>query len=433
MAKAENQISVMQLKKLKPGNKGDKLADGGGLTGRVFAGDPLSVGFTYQFRSPETGKLREISCGAWPADDLSAIRKLRDEYRHQVRDGIDPLAQRQREREAAEAARLAAEAEARERAAEAARKAARLTYADLVSRYEAAHTGKLKRLGEMMRRHRKDALPAFGDVLADEVTPEMIIGAMQKVNERGAGFQSYILAADAGRIYNWARALRLVPTGCNPAAEVEKAKIGTRDRMRERVLSEAELRMLLADQTMPLRWRLALRLILATACRISEACEARWAEFDLAAGVWTLPEARSKNSKAHLIHLSAFALDTLKLLREVSPGDWLFPDKSEQQPIRHGYLSRRIHLARQNGTLALSGDWTAHDLRRTAGTMMGDLGVLPSVIDKCLNHQERNRVTATYQRQQYLPERKAAFDLLGARLELLANPEAGNVVSLRRA
>ncbi|WP_028451795.1 tyrosine-type recombinase/integrase [Chitinilyticum aquatile] len=433
MAKAENQISVLQLKKLKPENKGDRLADGGGLAGRVFAGDPVSVGFTYQYRSPETSKLREISCGSWPADDLSIIRKLRDDYRQQVRKGVDPLAQRQREQEAAEAARLAAEAEARAKAAEAARQAARLSYADLVSRYEFAHTGKLKRLGEMMRRHRKDAMPAFGDVLADEVTAEMIIAAMQKINERGAGYQSYILAADAGRIYNWARALRLVPAAFNPAAEIDKARIGTPDKMRERILSETELRTLLGEQTMPLRWRLALRLILATACRITEACAARWVEFDLITGIWTLPGERSKNGKAHTIHLSRFAIDTLEQLREVSPGDWLFPDKSEQHPIRHGYLSRRIHLARQNGTLALSGNWTAHDLRRTAATTMGELGVIPSVIDKCLNHQERNRVTATYQRQQYMSERKAAFELLGGRLELLANPEADNVVTLKRA
>ena len=76
------------------------------------------------------------------------------------------------------------------------------------------------------------------------------------------------------------------------------------------------------------------------------------------------------------------------------------------------------------------GRWTPHDLRRTAATVMGELGVRPDVIEKCLNHTDENKIKRTYQRQVMAPERKAAFDALGARLELLANEQSENVILL---
>ena len=45
---------------------------------------------------------------------------------------------------------------------------------------------------------------------------------------------------------------------------------------------------------------------------------------------------------------------------------------------------------RQDNTLVLAKgkneEWTPHDLRRTASTMMQALGVHPDVIDRCQNH-----------------------------------------------
>lgn len=57
-----------------------------------------------------------------------------------------------------------------------------------------------------------------------------------------------------------------------------------------------------------------------------------------------------------------------------------------------------------------------HDLRRTGATMLGELGYDSDLIDLCLNHKETNDVTATYQLQKRLPERKAAFEALGEKI-----------------
>jgi integrase len=65
------------------------------------------------------------------------------------------------------------------------------------------------------------------------------------------------------------------------------------------------------------------------------------------------------------------------------------------------------------------GRWTAHDLRRTAATLMASLGISGDVIDECLNHVIESRVRRTYIRDRRAAEQTRAFDALGARLQTL--------------
>lgn len=62
--------------------------------------------------------------------------------------------------------------------------------------------------------------------------------------------------------------------------------------------------------------------------------------------------------------------------------------------------------------------FTPHDLRRTVMTRLGDLGVLPHVVEKIANHTMEG-VMAVYNRQEYLPERKEAMDRWGGHVQRL--------------
>jgi integrase len=76
--------------------------------------------------------------------------------------------------------------------------------------------------------------------------------------------------------------------------------------------------------------------------------------------------------------------------------------------------------SKQTDSLALAGgQWRPHDLRRTGATLMAELGVLPDVIERCLNHTEQTKVKRIYQRPQYEVPMREAWLLLGKRLELL--------------
>ena len=77
--------------------------------------------------------------------------------------------------------------------------------------------------------------------------------------------------------------------------------------------------------------------------------------------------------------------------------------------------------------------WQVRDLRRTATTLMAELGVAPHIADKVLNHTsgEISGVAAIYNRFEYLDERRAALEALGRKIETLIGRDIGNVVSLR--
>ena len=52
--------------------------------------------------------------------------------------------------------------------------------------------------------------------------------------------------------------------------------------------------------------------------------------------------------------------------------------------------------------------WCPHDLRRTARTGLGKLGIAPHIAEKCLNHS-LGQMEAIYDRGDYLPERRDAL------------------------
>jgi integrase len=74
-------------------------------------------------------------------------------------------------------------------------------------------------------------------------------------------------------------------------------------------------------------------------------------------------------------------------------------------------------------------DFKAHDLRRTAASMMASGGIPRLTISKILNHAESG-VTAVYDRHGYDPEKRAALDWWALKLQaILHNNDAGKVLA----
>jgi len=154
----------------------------------------------------------------------------------------------------------------------------------------------------------------------------------------------------------------------------------------------------------------------------------------------------AKNGKAHTIALSDFALRQIQTLHAITGMTlWLFPNSELTAPVcsksttkqagdRQRYDNPILRNRSQDAhALELPGcRWVPHDLRRTAATIMVQLGVLPDVVEKCLNHTEPNKLKRIYQRASYEVPMREAWRLLGERLDLLASKPA-NVVMLRAA
>ena len=76
-------------------------------------------------------------------------------------------------------------------------------------------------------------------------------------------------------------------------------------------------------------------------------------------------------------------------------------------------------------------DWTLHDLRRTARSLMSRAGVPSDHAERCLGHV-MSGMRGVYDRHQYEREKLHAFEALASLIESIVNPKP-NVTPLRGA
>jgi integrase len=84
-----------------------------------------------------------------------------------------------------------------------------------------------------------------------------------------------------------------------------------------------------------------------------------------------------------------------------------------------------------NGGVALP-NWTLHDLRRTARTLMARAKVRPDVAERVVGHVIRG-VEGVYDRYTYEEDKRAALEALSRLIASILNPAMDNVVELAAA
>jgi integrase len=180
---------------------------------------------------------------------------------------------------------------------------------------------------------------------------------------------------------------------------------------RDRVLDDTELaKVLIAARTIGGPYGSIVELLALTGQRREEVAGLCWDELDLDQRIWTIPKARTKNSKAHVVHLSDQSLAILK--RTDRKGSLVFTLLGRKPFQDFNHAKRRLDQ------LCGVTEWRLHDLRRTCVSGMARLGIAPHVADKILNHQVGtiSGVAAVYQRHEFLSERRQALDLWGAHI-----------------
>lgn len=149
--------------------------------------------------------------------------------------------------------------------------------------------------------------------------------------------------------------------------------------------------------------KIALELLLYTFVRPGELRQSKWSEFDLDAGLWRIPAARMKMREPHVVPISTQACALLRELHGLTGGhDWLFPNvRDPKRPMTGTTLNRSLERMGYLGRLS------AHGFRATASTWLNEVGFRHDVIERQLAHKERNAVRASYNKAEYLPERRA--------------------------
>ena len=74
-------------------------------------------------------------------------------------------------------------------------------------------------------------------------------------------------------------------------------------------------------------------------------------------------------------------------------------------------------------------NWTLHDLRRTAKTLMARAGVRPDISERVLGHVIAG-VEGTYDRHSYADEKRDALEKLAATVQRILTPLPSNIATL---
>src|SRR5207244_2458817 len=80
------------------------------------------------------------------------------------------------------------------------------------------------------------------------------------------------------------------------------------------------------------------------------------------------------------------------------PSEYVFPSRTRKGPIRE--VQKAVQRLRKRCAFK----FTAHDLRRTAATLMADAGVPENIISKVLNHVESGVTRRHYNLHAYRSE-----------------------------
>ena len=328
-----------------------------------------------------------------------------------------------------------------------------------------------RRLRQMFER---DVLPAIGSKPLRELTDTDLVKLLRLVGRtRGKARTAEDMLAAIRQMFRWAckrQPWRSLLVDGNPADLVELRHVvpqGYVTVIRDRTLCAEEIRELrdvfaametayetAADRRASVRpilreTQLALWTCLGRGCRIGELLMARWSHVDLEKATWFVPRENTKTKVDWQVYLSDFAQLQFKELHAVTGDtDWCYPARVQEGHVsvktvtkqvgdrQMRFKARKLLAHRRNDdSLVLAGgsrgEWTPHDLRRTAATMMQSLRVSPDVIDRCQNHALLgSKVRRHYLHYDYADEKREAWRLLGERLDVILS--GGNVVPLQR-
>lgn len=383
---------------------------------------------TFVVRYQRDGKTRILTLGNYPATTLEEAHEAHAEARKQLSRGLDPIEERERE------AKARAAQQAKEKAAGAV--TIRNVIAEWAWHYARRHRKRPREAVRLLKGHLTK--PLIGRP-AHEITKRDLVKIIDRVLTRGSNVMANRLRDLIVQVFAFAAARDLIPS--SPAAGLLR-KPGGDEESKERSLSRDEVgvfwkAMAAPEHAISAPVRLGLKLILATAQRPGEVAGARWDEFDLKNGVWTIPGPRTKNGREHYVPLTDLAIELLHELQvlardrpHVLPS--VHSKLKRDEPISERALSRALrnnHKGEKNPRLFGIEPFTPHDLRRTAATHMTSLGIQRLYVNKLLNHAD-NETTAIYDRHHYWDEKKHALNIWTAELRAIISGKSRKVVPI---
>lgn len=386
----------------------------------VVAGLCLNVSKTgarsWILRTVMGDRRREIGLGSFPEVSLAMARDIAREMKQQIRQGIDPVAERK-------AARLKLIAESKKE----------ITFKQVAAQFidkksqEFKPTSRAKQRQRLANALENYAYPFIGEMPVNDVKRENILQVLEPIWESKTATAER-LRNNMERILDLAE-VKGLRTGVNPAkwsgnlAHMlpSPTKIAKVEHMG--ALPVEDIPAFMRDlRELTTASALALRFSILTCCRSIEVRQADWSEIDLINALWIIPEERMKAGKKHTIPLCKEALELLKAIQPKKPNGLIFTNINKR-------LSENAMLSVLKKSLGL--DVTQHGFRSTFKDWARTHTRYPDEASElALAHVHDDKTKAAYARDELIDIRRKLMADWG---EYCKNGkrETGNVIELK--
>ena len=383
----------------KPG----RHADGGNLyltISKTGAGVSRRWTFLYSL----AGKQREAGFGSCGAITLAEAREKAARYRSMLAKGIDPLAAKKADTEAA---------------------AARKTFGQCAD--ELMKSKRREWRSEIHAAQWRTTIDDYcGPILdkpVDTIDTAAVLSVLQPVWQRIPETASR-LRGRIEAVLDFAKAHKL-RSGENPAAwrghlALILPKRGKLTRGHHAAMPYGELPEFIAKlREAESVQALALEFLILTAGRAGEVLGATWDEIDIDARVWVIPASRMKASREHHVPLSPRALAILERMAGIRTGDLVFAGHRRRRPLSNSSLARLCPAPA-----------TAHGYRSAFRDWAGEETSFPrEIAEQALAHATGGAVEQAYRRGDALEKRRG---LMQAWAQFCEPFNTGKVVALVR-
>lgn len=384
-----NTLSDARCRAAKASSKPQKLFDGGGLHLYVTTTGVKVWRLAYRL----AGKPKTKSLGEYPALGLAEARIKRDQDKATLRDGGDPMAGRQSS-------------------------TSTITLRAGVAGYWAGRQ-------DVSEDYRSNAIKGITTHLAklldrpmSSITRQDLLAELMVMN--AAGLFDYVRKVRmwVGQVFDWA--IEQGKCQINPAALIKPEKAFGKALVESHAaLPAAEVgpflqRVALEGQ---LQSTLALLMLAYTWVRTGELRKMKWPQIE--GDLWRVPKEAMKRRREHLVPLPAQAVKLLKVLRDRTQSEYVFPsDRRLDRAMSENSILYLIHRCGYKGRM------TGHGWRTVASTWANENGYNRDAIERQLAHAPDDEIRAAYNQAEYLPERRRMLQAWADWLDL-QNADAG--------
>jgi integrase len=379
---AVGKLSDVAIKSAKPKDKPYRVSDGGGMFLEVTPAGAKYWRLAYRFG----GRQKLLALGVYPTVALRQARESRDAARRQLASGIDP---------------------GEERKAEKAKRAGSDTFDSVAGEWVGKNAAHWSSQHAALTRNilSVDLSPTLGRMPVNTITAARVLQALRTTEARGALYTAQRAKSIASRVMQYAVAIGLAER--NPVADLPRGVIESRPVKHHASITEPKkvgqlLRDIRAYEGF-FETKCALELLPLVFVRPGELRKAEWPEFDLDGAEWRIPAARMKMGEQHIVPLSTQAVAVLRRLQAVTGRRrLLFPGvRHHDRPMSENTINAALrYMGYDKQTM------TGHGFRSMASTLLNEQGWHRDAIERQLAHAERDKVRASYNYAEHLPERR---------------------------